>query len=717
MANEVRSFFINFAFRDIYIPFMNEEAQLAWQIIETTDSHLFLTGRAGTGKTTFLRTMRERSSKRMVVVAPTGIAAINAGGVTIHSLFQLPFAPYLPDTTFSQKGNQYRFSKEKIKILRAIDMLVIDEISMVRADLLDAVSDTLCRYRRSRLPFGGVQLVMIGDLAQLAPVATPEEWQLLARSYESPYFFSSRALAKTDFAVVELKHVYRQSDSRFIDILNKVRDKTVDSTVLAALNKRYKPNFQPAASEGYIRLTTHNAQAKAINDEEMAKLQGKPFTYIATIEGKFPEYSFPTDERLVLKKGAQVMFVKNDSSPSKRYYNGMIGTITDIGNEAFVVKPKDGNEDITVKPELWENCRYAVNEKTKEITEEVEGRFMQMPVKAAWAITIHKSQGLTFDKAIIDAASSFAHGQTYVALSRCRTIDGMVLSSPLPASAIIHDHVVDSFITSSASHHPDADMLKMMQKKYFLHILNELFDFTEIYTLFGKMKRITTENFRRSQPKAVEDFAKYNGDMAEKVINVAEKFHTQYLKMTEKATDFATDLLLQERIQKGATYFSDKLQEAEKFIKTVKLATENKELQQRIAENMTTMTASLALKIELLDYIKNNGFSVEKYLKHKSEVILGGEKRKNSKREKTQRAYKESTDVAAKLTEWRAKKSKELGIPAYCIMWQKTLNAIAEALPTNKSELVLMPNFGLTKVKKYGKEIIEIIKAEQEKSI
>ena len=311
----------------------NEQTRIAWDIIETTNTNLFLTGKAGTGKTTFLRHLRRESAKRIVVLAPTGIAAINAEGVTIHSFFQLPFAPYIPEANYKLSSGQFRFGKEKIRVIRSIDTLVIDEISMVRADLLDAVDNVLRRYRRSNAPFGGVQMLMIGDLGQLAPVAKDEEWTLLSRYYDTPYFFSSHALRKSAFTMIELTHVYRQSDARFLEILNRVRDNRADHAVLNALNSRYIPGFKPREDEGYIRLTTHNAQAQRINDEQLSALPGSLFHYNAQISGKYPEMLFPTDERLSLKKGAQVMFVKNDSSPAKLYYNGMIGHISEIDSK------------------------------------------------------------------------------------------------------------------------------------------------------------------------------------------------------------------------------------------------------------------------------------------------------------------------------------------------------------------------------------------------
>ena len=423
----------------------NPELQLAWQFIENTGTHLFLTGKAGTGKTTFLKRLREHTPKRMVVLAPTGIAAINAGGVTIHSFFQLSFAPFVPETTFNSAQMHYRFSKEKRNIIRSMDLLVIDEISMVRADLLDAVDAALRRYRDREKPFGGVQLLMIGDLQQLAPVVKDSEWELLKNHYETPYFFASRALRETVYMTIELKKVYRQSDTFFLSLLNKIRENKADDEVLNELNRRYQPGFHPRKEEGYIRLTTHNYQAQQVNDRELASLPGRAYSFRAEVEGNFPEYSYPADEVLTIKEGAQIMFLKNDVSSEKRYYNGMIGEVVSVDAKGMTVCGKDSTYVFQLLPEEWGNYKYVLNEDTKEITEEIEGVFRQYPIRLAWAITIHKSQGLTFERAIIDARNSFAHGQTYVALSRCKTLEGMVLETPLRREAIISDRIVDDF--------------------------------------------------------------------------------------------------------------------------------------------------------------------------------------------------------------------------------------------------------------------------------
>ena len=375
----------------------NPELDLAWQFVERTGVNVFLTGKAGTGKTTFLRQLKERSPKRMVVVAPTGVAAINAGGVTIHSFFQFPLAPYIPGSSFNTKDEKFRFSKEKKNIIRTLDLLVIDEISMVRADLLDQIDAVLRLHKDKHRPFGGVQLLMIGDLSQLAPVVKENEWGMLREYYNTPYFFASHALRQTQHVTIELKHVYRQTDRCFIDILNEVRENRLTPESLERLNSRYiVAQSDSQLDEGIIRLTTHNATANQYNEERMDALKGVRFSFKAQIVGNFPESSYPAEEKLVLKKGCQVMFLKNDSQGS-RYYNGKLGIVSAVDAEKICIRGIDDGMEIEVEPDVWTNARYVIDKETKEIREEIEGEFRQYPLRLAWAITIHKSQGLTFD--------------------------------------------------------------------------------------------------------------------------------------------------------------------------------------------------------------------------------------------------------------------------------------------------------------------------------
>lgn len=722
---------------------INQQAQLAWDIIENTNTNIFLTGKAGTGKTTFLRRLKEESSKRIVVVAPTGIAAINAEGVTIHSFFQLSFAPFIPDAQYKLKEQQYRFSKQKIRVIQSIDTLVIDEISMVRADLLDAVDNVLRRFRKNNLPFGGVQMVMIGDLGQLAPVAKDDEWQMLSRYYDTPYFFSSLALKSTRYAIVELKTVYRQSDSHFVELLNRVRDNRADDSVLAALNSRYIPNFQPPVEEGYIRLTTHNFQAQQENDRQLALLPGKPYTYEASITGKYPEMLFPTEQTLTLKEGAQVMFVKNDSSADKAFYNGMLGTVTEINDKNLFVRTKDTGVVIKVEPEQWENTRYEINERTNEITEEVEGTFTQLPVKPAWAITVHKSQGLTFDRAIIDVQRAFTHGQTYVALSRCRTLEGLVLSAPLPMSAIIRDGAVDDYVSRAAEHTPTEGQIDLLRRDYYLSVISELFDFRPLMDAFNRMLDLLMGHFRRSYPKLIIEYKARLGIIKTQLYDVAERFKLQYNQIVISTASYQDDVHLQERLTKGAAYFARTISDIEMLVKNTDVKTDTPDVKKQVAELLTTLKELVMQKRALLNYVKDEGFSLNEY-QHQRAVVFMGKDNAGTKMTATRQkpAGKDKSKVEAKdkptvktksgdkekapsavpelkvlhpkvleaLTEWRRQQALKAHMPTYCILQQKAIIAIANLLPQDKEALASIPFCGNVKAEKYGDEILAVVK-------
>lgn len=704
----------------------NPELALAWQFIENTGTHLFLTGKAGTGKTTFLKQLKEQTPKRMVVLAPTGIAAINAGGVTIHSFFQLPFAPYVPDSSFSTNNKasyRFRFGKEKINIMRSMDLLVIDEISMVRADLLDAVDDVLRRYRDHRKPFGGVQLLMIGDVQQLAPVVRDEEWQMLKPYYDTPYFFSSRALKQTEYCTIELKTVYRQADSSFLELLNRIRENRCDKQVLDTLNRRHIPGFQPVKEEGYIRLVTHNYQAQRINDHELELLPGRSYAFRATIDGKFPEYSYPTDEVLELKKGAQVMFVKNDTSGEHRYYNGMIGEVTELSPGNITVCSKGSDMPFSLQEEEWTNAKYVLDEATKEITEDIEGTFRQFPLKLAWAITIHKSQGLTFERAIIDASGSFAHGQTYVALSRCKTLEGLVLSAPLSAKAIISDTAVDSFTTEALKTEPDERRFRSLQQAYFHELLSGLFDFMTMEQALKRYVRLIDEHLYKLYPKQLAALKEEEKRFSEKVVKVAQKFGLQYGRLIEAAQDFATDTTLQERIHLGASYFKEQLAPLEVIMSNASVHTDNKELKKKLNEAEEELEGIYVLKDNLLGFVIQRGFHVNEYLKQKAILSIDdsasakGAKKEKPSREKKQKAavVEVPSDILhpllyARLVAWRNGEAAQLGLPVYTVIQQKAILGVSNLLPADKATLLRIPYFGKKGVEKYGDVILQMVR-------
>lgn len=596
----------------------NNELKTAWEFVEMTGRSVFLTGKAGTGKTTFLREVVENSSKRVVVVAPTGIAAINAGGVTIHSFFQLPLHPFIPGSKIESK---FAFSKEKRSIIKTIDILVIDEISMVRSDLLDAVDSVLRRFRDRTKPFGGVQLLMIGDLQQLTPVVTDEEADLLRQYYPTPYFFGSRALAKIDYVTIELKEVYRQQDEDFIRILNDVRKGFPSMETINTLNSRYIPDFQSDQDEGYIRLVTHNNMANSYNEQQLEQIDEPLHCFDAQISGTFPEYSYPTDVRLELKTGAQVMFVKNDPSAEKRYYNGKIGHVAEILDDVILVQCPGEEEAVAVEQLEWENSRYIINEHTQEMETEVQGVFRQYPLRLAWAITIHKSQGLTFDKAVIDAASSFASGQVYVALSRCRTLDGMVLASPLRQNSVMTDiRVEDYIVNQERAALESVSRLDSIKKEYFSQLLGDMFDFRNLAYQQKRMLDVCSD----FPSGTVVGLAQKHNDILNVLnLNVVPVGHKWRKIISGKSYEELLSEEFMNRIKKGCEYFLNELDGAYgDFLDKMKdIKAENKELLKRYGNIWSDLDLELNTQKLILKFMSSENFSTECFLRARQKAV------------------------------------------------------------------------------------------------
>lgn len=647
---------------------LNPAMQLATEYLESTNTVVFLTGKAGTGKTTFLQNLKQTSKKKLAVAAPTGVAAINAGGMTLHSLFQLPFGPLLPG---GDERPEMHYNQEKKELLGSLELLIIDEISMVRPDVLDQIDLILRNIKDTTYPFGGVQLLLIGDLSQLSPIIRDEEWGMLSRYYSTPYFFSALVMQKAPYIRIELDHVYRQKEQDFIRILNEVRNQQISGESLALLNARYVPDFRPATDDPYITLTTHNSIAQQVNTGFLEALQGQEFEFAATVKGDFPRDAYPTETNLKLKIGAQVMFVKNDGSAEKLYYNGKIGTVSRIESNTVFVQCGPGDREIEVEAVEWTNVKYQLDDEA--INESNAGSFAQIPLKLAWAITIHKSQGLTFDKAIIDVSEAFASGQAYVALSRCRTLSGMVLRNPIGTHNIIGDPAVIRFNQQAALIKPNGQTLLRDQALYEQYLLGELFNFGPLQT-------------------RLKGFELLLPDLEKEIISVAGKFAKQ---------------LKTDRSQQAAVYFLEKLTAATENLhrQLPGLIGTSKEL----AKKADQLIIWLMNRIQLMEHFGQAPFSVTTYLLLTKEGIKTYD-----------RSYLKALNALPneklyeQLLEWREETAVKENIMPNMVLSEKTAAAIAEKLPATLKALSAVKGVGTQKATQYGPELVGLIRAYQQ---
>ena len=570
--------------------------ELAYHYVQHTNRCIFLTGKAGTGKTTFLRRLKEECPKQMAVVAPTGVAAINAEGVTIHSLFQLPPQLFLPtDEARRQLFAEMQMRANKQRVLRNLELLVIDEISMVRADLLDAIDAVLRHFKhRPAIPFGGVQLLVIGDLFQLSPVVREEEWRLLQPFYDGPYFFQARVFRELKPVYIEFEHVYRQTHLEFLSILNEVRNNALTPQSFAVLNSRVKSlgDQEFRSLEGAITLSTHNSKVDAINQREMDALKGKEYTYKATVTDTFPESMYPIDEQLTLKVGARVMFIKNDSSTDKLYYNGKLGVVTSLSKQAINVLCDDGTQ-VNVHNEVWENIRYNADSGSDQVQTEIIGTFTHYPLRLAWAITIHKAQGLTFDQLVIDAEDAFAAGQVYVALSRCRTLEGLTLLTPIPTRALTNAREVLLFTDNQDSLQTIEQNLQPAQKEYLTTLLCALFDFREHTEQLYALQRMANNMTSLQIPPN-----EYISDLISPLLDlhrVGERFQQQIRQlMYRDQLD-----LLQERLLAASQYYAPEIYELLKAMSDCPLRSNNQSDSAQLKQAILDIYAALSRKAYL----------------------------------------------------------------------------------------------------------------------
>ena len=545
----------------------NVEFELAEQFVLLTRKHCFVTGKAGTGKTTLLKRLVERAQKNVVVVAPTGVAAVNAGGVTIHSMFGLPLTCLVPSDDFVDPNiatNRHRFLREhlrlrddKLRVLRKVDLLIVDEVSMVRCDVLDAMDLVLRTVRHNRRPFGDVQVMLIGDVHQLPPVAKQEQWSILRAYYRSPYFFDSLVWPQLGGVQIELQVIYRQNDARFVTLLNNVRNRKLSQDDYRRLQQRYDPDFRPT-EPGYVLLSTHNRKADTVNSRELQQLPGRTHSFAAQIEGEFPEHLFPCDQVLDLKVGAQVMFIRNDAEDGA-YYNGKLAVVKQIHGDDVTVTFRDSGQDYLLNRQTWENIGYGVDQESGRIVQQELGTFSQYPLRLAWAITIHKSQGLTFDKVIIDAGRSFVAGQVYVALSRCRTLDGIVLHSMITPDTLHDEPRLREF---SASHHAAGQLQNVLSRekvRYAHYQLVRLFTFAELSGQLEQWRESIAGKKLPDKEAALAAHAQIRVRLSE-IGATADKFQRQLNRLIEATeVDPGSALILRQRCGKAIAYFTEQI--------------------------------------------------------------------------------------------------------------------------------------------------------------
>jgi GTPase SAR1 family protein len=680
----------------------------AMEFAINTDRSLFITGKAGTGKTTFLRNFRKETNKQIAVVAPTGVAAINAGGTTIHSFFQLPFTPFKPTPAWqSQLISQIKMSKPRRNVIRELEVLIIDEISMVRADVLDAIDVVLKTIRhRQNEPFGGVQMILIGDMHQLSPVAKTNEWSLISDYYKSVYFFDSHVIQKHPPIYIEFDKIYRQSDNQFIKVLNEVRNNSLSEEGANLLKRRYNCNFTPLPNDHYITLTTHNYSADYINRIELDKLSTPIHEFHARVNGTFPENAFPIEHVLELKEGAKVMFIKNDTETPRRFYNGKIGVVSAIEDDIITVECPGDDYQITVPTLTWENIRYNTNKETNTIEEEIIGTFEHVPLRLAWAITIHKSQGLTFEKAVIDAGKAFSPGQVYVALSRCRSLEGIVLKSPINTESISVDKQVIEFSSLKPDIAYISHELECARKEFETSMLLQLYVFNHIYNSAKSWHR-ATEGEEQSFNEETLPFVKEINKQLEHINEIGDKFRIQLNQIVGK--EDVNKEYLSNRLKSSSLYFAEKLDVLMNSLKKSPATTDSRTNAKLYDEAISSIYTEIALKKHLISATYNN-FSVELYYQARNKFVMPDFNVKSYSRGKTSVQLKSNNpDLLNELVQIRNYISENESLPPYMVAQTKTLVQMADYMPQTDKDLIKIYGFGKKKLERFGAQFLDVI--------
>lgn len=696
---------------------INPQFEQTLQFVNQTEQLIFLTGKAGTGKTTLLKYIKENTYKQIAIVAPTGVAAINAGGSTIHSFFQFPFTPLVPvinangEIDFARtKLPVLKHNAQRLNIFRSLELLVIDEVSMVRADLLDQIDIVLRQTRRKRhLPFGGVQVLLIGDMYQLPPVVQRDEWNLLREVYSTPFFFDSYVIKRNRPVYIELEKIYRQNEITFIDLLNKVRNNRMDAESLELLNARYKADLTQQDFQNHITLTTHNQKANDINIQNLNALPGQAYTFRCEVTGSFSDKSFPADEELVLKKGTRVMFLKNNNE--KNYYNGKIGLVTYVDDKTIRVKCDEDKDEIEVMREVWTNVSYSIEQDTKQLKEEILGTFSQFPLRLAWAITIHKSQGLTFDKLIIDAAESFSAGQVYVALSRCRSLEGLTLSSRINSRALLNDSNILTFAGTKQSDAQVNDIFSSSKRAYIKAVLLGLFDLSEHIARRENYDYVLREHGSHLNSEGLL----WSKTFFEKLLvlnEVSVKFKAQLISLIDSSTEIERNNNLQERIQKAVVYFDVELKKLLEELRGCAIVTESKETATAINELFQELFDSLFQKHMLVKKC-GNGFVFAEFVKNKLSVVYPNFKINvyASAKNTAVSADIQHPQLYRELLQLRDEICERDNKLIYMVAGKNTLTELANYLPATTEDLLKISGFGKAKVDMYGDDFLNIIRS------
>lgn len=701
----------------------NEMFQLAVQLVNQTSKNIFLTGKAGTGKTTFLKYIIEHCPKQIAVVAPTGVAAINAGGVTIHSFFQLPlqsyaanFAGHDPDGKIINRNellSRMRINRDKRKLLNQLELLVIDEVSMVSSDLMDAV-DAVLRYTRRRPYelFGGVQVLMIGDLFQLPPVRKEEVWEKLSTYYKSNFFFDSNAMQEQLPLYIEFNKIYRQRDEAFITLLNQVRNNALDATGKKILESRFEAGFHTdiEAYTDYIILTTHNHTAREINSAALNRIAEKPLSFNAEVQQDFPESAYPADEMLELKKGAQVMFIKNDTDQSKRFYNGKIGVVTKLEKDKVFVKCGADVSEIEVKREKWENIRYSLNKQTQLMEPQVIGTFSQFPLRLAWAITIHKSQGLTFEKAVIDAGRAFEGGQVYVALSRCTTLEGMILKTRISTDRLsVNEHVLRFFNYCNSGAEALKNNLGLARREYQQHMLISTFDISSIVDTAGELQQYLRDHASSFNAEAtlwLEERLTALKLMQDHARRFEDWIRGQF-RLPGAPED---NELLQRKIKDALAHFDTHFSNIISALSQSPAQTDSRQHAKEYNDALREIFTGLSLKRFLFQGFSGRLDTEAWHSRKRKFVVPAFSVNAYAAAASSQKTETTHPELYAQLKTLRDSICDQENIPIYLVAGSATLHEMTRYLPLTAADLKKINGFGDAKIKKYGNDFLEIVK-------